>query len=390
MGGYKIMQSTKNFLYAIILIILLILSACLQEQGTLSTSSIYTEKTKHTEDTKYTDTDKVENTELTESTEHTEHTGQIYLYGEIHGVAKILDKEFELWCDYYQNDNMRYLFVERGYFTAEFLNLWMQSDNDAILDELYNDLEGTPSYNNDSKEFYKRIKSSCPETVFHGTDVGHLYYSTGKRYLKYLRKNGMKDSEQYKLAQDAIQQGEFFRNNEDDVYRENMMVKNFRREFDSLDGESIMGIYGAAHTGLDAMDFTNRVPCMANKLQALYGSIIHSEDLIGLVNEPVRVDTIEVNAKNYIASYFGKQSIWWSTDYIYREFWRLENAYNDFKENPKTTNVLPYNNYIMDVEIGQVFVIDYTKTDGSILRKFHRSDGLEWQDDHWTEEFSVK
>jgi hypothetical protein len=216
------MQSTKNFLYAIILIILLILSACLQEQGTLSTSSIYTEKTKHTEDTKYTDTDKVENTELTESTEHTEHTGQIYLYGEIHGVAKILDKEFELWCDYYQNDNMRYLFVERGYFTAEFLNLWMQSDNDAILDELYNDLEGTPSYNNDSKEFYKRIKSSCPETVFHGTDVGHLYYSTGKRYLKYLRKNGMKDSEQYKLAQDAIQQGEFYYENQDDVYRENL------------------------------------------------------------------------------------------------------------------------------------------------------------------------
>ena len=34
------------------------------------------------------------------------------------------------------------------------------------------------------------------------------------------------------------------------------MVENFTREFDKLSGESIMGIYGAAHTGLEAMDYT--------------------------------------------------------------------------------------------------------------------------------------
>lgn len=31
--------------------------------------------------------------------------GQICLYSEQHGVEKILDKEFELWQDYYQNNN---------------------------------------------------------------------------------------------------------------------------------------------------------------------------------------------------------------------------------------------------------------------------------------------
>ena len=33
--------------------------------------------------------------------------GQIYLYGELHSVDWILDKEFALWHDYYHNKGMR-------------------------------------------------------------------------------------------------------------------------------------------------------------------------------------------------------------------------------------------------------------------------------------------
>jgi len=54
-----------------------------------------------------------------------------------------MDKEFELWHEYYNNKNMRHLFVELPYYTAEFLNIWMKSDSDEILDELYNDWIGT-------------------------------------------------------------------------------------------------------------------------------------------------------------------------------------------------------------------------------------------------------
>lgn len=61
-------------------------------------------------------------------------SGQIYLYGESHGVEEILNKEVELWCDYYHNENMRHLFIEMPYYTAEFLNIWMQSDSNDILD----------------------------------------------------------------------------------------------------------------------------------------------------------------------------------------------------------------------------------------------------------------
>lgn len=38
--------------------------------------------------------------------------GQIYLYGEAHGIEKILDEEFLIWKNYYDNNNMRHLFEE--------------------------------------------------------------------------------------------------------------------------------------------------------------------------------------------------------------------------------------------------------------------------------------
>lgn len=308
-------------------------------------------------------------------------SGQIYLYGEQHGVEKILDKELELWCDYYDNKNMRHLFVELSYFTAEFLNLWMQSDSDDILDEIFDDWTGTASHNPYTKKFYKDIKRKCPETIFHGTDVGHQYDTTGERYLKYLEKNNLEDTEQYLLTQEAIEQGKYFYAKSDDVYRENKMAKNFIREFNNLSNESVMGIYGGAHTGLEAMDYnTGSVPCMANQLKEVYGDNIHSEDLAWLEKdiEPIRVDTIVVNEIEYQASYFGIQDLTGFKDYAHREYWRLENAYDDFKDRPNTGDVLPYNNYPMLIETGQVFVIDYTKTDGSVVRLFYRSDGGVW------------
>lgn len=320
-------------------------------------------------------------------------TGQIYLYGEQHGVDKILDKELELWCEYYENKNMRHLFVELPYYTAAFLNLWMQSDTDDILEAIYNDWAGTASYNPSVKEFYKEIKSKCPETIFHGTDVGHQYDTTGKRYLEYLEENNLKDSEQYLLVKEAIEQGKYYYGKSDDVYRENKMAENFIREFNNISSERVMGIYGGAHTGLEALDYnTHSVPCMANQLKEAYGGIISSEDLSLLAKdiEPTRVDTIVINKKDYKASYFGKQDMTGFKDYSYREFWRLEDAYNDFKDKPKSGDVLPYDNYPMLIETGQVFVMDCTKTDGSCIRLYYRSDGKVWEGQASTEEFTTE
>lgn len=314
-------------------------------------------------------------------------SGQIYLYGEAHSIKKILDKEFELWYEYYHSQNMRHLFVEYPYYTAEFLNLWMKSDNDTILEEVYNDWEGTLAHSVDTKEFLKKIKSECPETIFHGTDVGHQYSTTGERFLKYLEKNNLKKSKQYSLTLEAIEQGKNYYAKEDHSYRENKMVENFIHEFETLNGENIMGIYGAAHVGDEAMDIAGT---MGNQLRDYY--TIFSEDLSWIVRDidPYRTDQISVDGKNYTAYYFGDQDLTWHKDYLSREFWRLENAYDDFKNKQKTGDVLPYNNYPMLIEKGQVFIIDYKKTDGSVERQYYRSDGSVWEGRPVTEEFMLK
>lgn len=78
-----------------------------------------------------------------------------------------------------------------------------------------------------------------------------------------------------------IEQGKHFYETFDGVYRENKMTENFILSSDSLNGEKVMGIYGASHIGLYEKDFTGKVPCMANQLRERYGDIIYSENLSG-------------------------------------------------------------------------------------------------------------
>lgn len=319
--------------------------------------------------------------------------GQIYLYGEYHGQELILQKEAELWYEYYHDEGLRHLFVELPYYTAEFMNRWMESESDEILDALYEDWKGSSLQDPYIKAFYQRIKRQCPETVFHGTDVGHQYDTTGERFLDYLRQNQLENSEQYRLAQEAIEQGRYYYDHSDTVYRENKMAENFAREFEALKGESVMGIYGGNHIGIDAMDIdTGTVPSMANQLYASYGEAIHTSDLTWIKEDlkPQRMDSVLVAGKEYQAAYFGKQDLLGFRDFAFREFWRLENAYEDFMDRPKTGDTLSYNNYPMLIGQGQVFVMDIVKTDGSVLRKYFRSDGKVTEGYLSTEEFTVE
>ena len=173
------------------------------------------------------------------------------------------------------------------------------------------------------------------------------------------------------------------------------MVENFIREFDNLHGESIMGIYGLAHTVFDAMTYgANDHPNMATQLRERYSDAVYTADLtswFAQVIEPERMDVIAVGGKEYQAAYYGKVDLSTLTvEYKHREFWRLENAYSDFNNCPRTGDVLPYSNYPMLVDIGQVFVIDYTKKDDSVLRMYYRSDGRTWKGMLSTEEFRLE
>lgn len=197
-----------------------------------------------------------------------ENGANIHLYGETHGSADYYNKELEAWDEYYKK-GCRDLFVELPYYTAEFLNIWMQDDNDKVLEKLYDDIDGTASHTESFLAFYKTIKTDYPGTVFHGTDVGHQYDVTGARYIAYLEEAGLKDSLQYELAMNCIKQGEKYYGNDDtDAYREQMMVENFISAYERLGRKEIVGIYGSYHTNPINTDL------MAGQIKAKYGDIV--------------------------------------------------------------------------------------------------------------------
>lgn len=311
------------------------------------------------------------------------NVGNIWLYGEAHGEEQILEMELNRWQKHYHEDGMRHLFVEIAYFSAAYLNLWMQSDNDTILYQLFDDWEGTSAGATANMDFYKAVKQACPETVFHGTDIGHQFWNTGSRYLDDLEAWGLMSSDEYVLAQEAITQGRIYYSSSDvdaDIYRENTMTANFIREFEKLNGESVMGIYGSAHINLDGLNYSGQCDSMGKQLKTRYGELVSSEDLAELVRitvAPERVDTLEINGKSYTAEYYGKTDL--STafpSYSHREFWRLVDAGEDFAQWTTTGNVLPQSNYPMLIEEGQIYVIRYTLADGSTHTEYHRCDGI--------------
>ena len=95
-------------------------------------------------------------------------------------------------------------------------------------------------------------------------------------------------------------------------------------------------------------------------------------------------------ARVFDATFLGRQSIMqWLPEYSYREFWRLEDAYEYFRNNPLYNEVLPFSEYPVKIEIGQVFVIRYTRPDGSYRYEYLRSSGLVWNGMDATERFRV-
>ena len=134
-----------------------------------------------------------------DSVHSNDYTGHIYLYGEQHGNKKITDKELELWRAYYDK-GLRHLFLELPSYTAEYLTLWLKEEDNTILEEVFSDWIGTAFHNPYTFDFFMRIKEDCPETVFHGTDIGHQYGTTGERFLRYLESRQQQNDPAYPVS----------------------------------------------------------------------------------------------------------------------------------------------------------------------------------------------
>ena len=136
---------------------------------------------------------------------------------------------------------------------------------------MFEDLAGTAFYTQEEVNFFKEIKRTCPQTIFHGTDISHQYESTGVWYLEYMKLKELQDTEDYHLVIENNEQAKEFYDKKSNSIRENYMVENFIREYDKLpQGTKIMGIYGSAHTGLTKKNIDRKVDCMAKQLNKYY------------------------------------------------------------------------------------------------------------------------
>lgn len=335
-----------------------------------------------------------EQEETTKAVEETEveiqqGPGTIYMYGERHGIKEFIEKELALWQEHYAN-GARHLFLEDSYFTAYQLNLWMKESDNAAFDIYFDSMSGTFAGSPFIKEFFMHLKQTCPETVFHGFDVGHHYESLGDTVLADLENNGMKDSEVYRLVSECVEQGKkYYGTGEipDEAYRENQMVENFLREVAALTGDDVMVITGAFHADLDGFaDMDRTVPSLANQLVNTHGLDIISQNVNELV--PPKSDMLTIGGKEYAATYYNEEYIGlWLPDHVSRAYWHVTDAYEDFRNKPLTGNCLPDNNYPMEIREGEVYAIRYTMSDGSIRMEYMRMDGHVWEGMPITEEF---
>ena len=318
---------------------------------------------------------------------------RVLLLGEQHGDAANLERESELWSQCYQQ-GMRHLFVEYPYYDAWLLNRWMQAEDDQLLEQFFQDIAGTAADTQPQREFFRQIKAQQPETVFHGTDIGHQYWSSGQRCLELLRAEDRQDSPEYRRTQQVMQQGaQYYTGQQQDLteaslrqsrpadqtaedYREQAMTENFIWELDQLEGQSVLGIYGRAHLqGQTA----NGLPRMADRLKQHYGpEQIQTLDLHWRIESPA-ARTLTLGGGEYPAVSVGREDISdWAADYASRSFWRLEDASGALSAAPLSGDVLPYHNYPVQVEVGQAFAVEYIRKNGESQWLYYRADGTSW------------
>lgn len=98
-----------------------------------------------------------------------------------------------------------------------------------------------------------------------------------------------------------------------------------------------------------------------------------------LVDNPLDTVNLPLGSKTYTATYYGERDTsQWGTfgqTFSSMKVWRLENAYDDFKNCDLSNSNLTENCYMMPIEAGQVFVVDLTLSSGGIQRQYMRCDG---------------
>ena len=337
--------------------------------------------------------------EETSSSEAEKPEGMIYLYGEWHFFFHCIDQELEAWGKLYEA-GVRHLFIEYSPAFAHIFNLEISGDEDTLA-QIYSFMDGVGEYTVTGEEdftdpviqnseltyrFFHTIKERYPETIFHGTDVEHEYDTVGSGYLAYLESVGQQHSEEYARELLACEQGKGFHrnpeieNNEDWSFREKCMAENFIYEFEKLNGQDIMGIYGGKHVLFDEKVGESSYS-LATQLKALYGDRVLSTELSHRGNSsesvaPTPLGPLTVNGKCYETIFLRQYDLTgWEYKYEKVVFWRLKDSFGDFNSCPSLGNLdlflvaLASQDHLFSV--GAYFV-DCTAKDGMVDRFYFR------------------
>ncbi|MCQ2597656.1 MAG: hypothetical protein MJ181_07385 [Treponema sp.] len=308
-------------------------------------------------------------------------SSEVTLVGEIHGIDDIYKEELNLYRKFY-NAGGRHYFMEVGHNTAELLNFWIQTGEDIVLDTVFSNWKGTLMGEEVTYNYLHTFKEEFPETVFHGIDVEHQYETNGKIYMNFLEHNNLTDTNEYLIASENMEQGMKYtlKKGSKDKYREKCLTENFIREYESINGKDVFGIFGSEHTSKDKKRL-GTIPTLGMNLEK---NGIHYKEIdltnLGWLSEPFEYVILRFNGHNFYAAYYGTQSLVGFKNFVSRSFYELIDtdieALKSFgKKYKKTLNYLPQSNYPMLLKPGTVYVLDYLMDDGSVICEIHICEG---------------
>ena len=324
------------------------------------------------------DSETIETDAIVEVDTKLNETGKIYLYGEFHGQKKILDEELELWQNYYHQEGMRHLFLEDPYFKAQLLNIWLQEDSDEILEEIIGSNFDLDAVHN----FFRAIKETCPDTVFHGVDVsGYKSTHAGYIYRDYLETNNLSDSELYKLNEKAIEDVIHYTKTSDGAFREQRMYENFIREFNQLD-ESVMAIFGNAHVSNDQVTMESQTYTSLAKLLSdhIDNRVVRTDLSYALLNdlleEAISYDEMIIGDKTYQVAFYGRNEFTGSDMILSYDYYRVIDAFDDFKDNHQLDTVIYPYHYPMKLSDQEVYLTVAHLKDKTTMNYYAITNGI--------------
>ncbi|WP_394897273.1 TraB/GumN family protein [Clostridium paraputrificum] len=82
---------------------------------------------------------------------------EIFIAGESHGSVKSIDMNLYLLKYFVEKGNVKYILYEDGYASAQYLNIYLDTGDESILEDLFYKIRGTMSYTMENYNFLKGV-----------------------------------------------------------------------------------------------------------------------------------------------------------------------------------------------------------------------------------------